>query len=138
VAENVKITVIKKVGRVWEDSAPPERIFRSIAAGSGGAMFDVVKNGTVYVLTMKGGGSGYAVGNTLIILGTRLGGATPQNDIIITVTDVSDDSSTSILSYTYVGNGAESGYSTKTLAESDNAVANFLKNTEAVWPQYLG
>jgi hypothetical protein len=66
-----------------------------------------------------------------------LGGVTPENDITITVTDVSDDSSSSILTYTYQGQGARSGYTTSSLSDSDNAVANFLKNTEAVWPQYL-
>jgi hypothetical protein len=138
VAENIKITVIKKVGRVWEDSAPPERVFRNIQAGSGGATFDVTKSGTTYVLTMKRGGSNYAVGNILIILGSRIGGSTPENDIVITVTDVSDDSSSSILSYTYTGVGSQSGYTTVSLADSDNPVANFLKNTETIWPQYLG
>jgi hypothetical protein len=137
VAENVKITVIKKIGRVWEDAAPAERVFKNIQAGSGGAIFDVTKTGTTYVLTMKRGGINYAVGDNLIILGSRLGGATPENDIIITVTDVSDDSSASILSYTYQGLGARSGYTTASLSDSNNAVANFLKNTEAVWPQYL-
>ena len=137
VAENVKITVIKKVGRVWEDPAPAERVFKNIQAGSGGATFDVTKNGTAYVLTMKRGGINYTVGDTLIILGSRLGGVTPENDITITVTDVSDDSSSSILTYTYQGQGARSGYTTSSLSDSDNAVANFLKNTEAVWPQYL-
>ena len=136
-AENVKVTVIKKVGRVWEDSAPPERVFRNIQVGAGGAVFDVIKNSTQYVLTLKRGGFNYAVGDTLIILGSRLGGVTPENDIVITVTDVSDDSSASILGYTYVGNGAQSGYTTVSLSESDNPVANFLKNTEAIWPQYL-
>jgi hypothetical protein len=137
VAENVKITVIKKVGRVWEDAAPPERVFKNIPVGSGGAVFDVIKNSNQYVLTMKRGGTNYAVGNTLTILGTRLGGSTPENDIIITVTDVSDDSSSSIVSYTYQGQGAKSGYTTTSLSESDNPIANFLKNTEAIWPQYL-
>jgi len=137
VAENVKITVIKKVGRVWEDSAPPAKVFRNIQAGSGGAVFDVIKNGPTYTLTLRRGGINYSVGDVLIILGSRLGGTTPENDIVITVTDISDDSSASILGYTYTGIGASSGFTTVSLSDSDNPVANFLKNTEAVWPQYF-
>ena len=137
VAENIKITVIKKVGRVWEDSAPPAKVFRNIPVGSGGAVFDANKNGLTYTLTLRKGGINYSVGDVLIILGSRLGGATPENDIVITVTDVSDDSSASILGYTYTGIGASSGFTTVSLLDSDNPVANFLKNTEAVWPQYF-
>ena len=137
VAENVKITVIKKVGRIWEDPGPAEKTFRNIQVGSGGAVFDVFKSGTNYVLTLKRGGFNYSVGDNLIILGSRLGGATPVNDITITITDVSDDSSSSILGYTFVGIGAQSGFTTQSLSESTNPIANFVKNTETIWPQYL-
>lgn len=137
VAENVKITVIKKIGRVWEDAAPPQRIFKNIPIGSGAATVDVVKNGNSYAVSLVKGGTGYAVGNNLIILGTRVGGQTPENDITITVTDVTDDSTASIIGFTYAGIGADSGYTTVSLSDSENPIANFLKDTEAVWPQYL-
>jgi hypothetical protein len=137
VPENVKVTVVKKVGRVWEDSAPPQRIFRNIPVGSGAATVDVIKNANVYSVSLVKGGTGYAVGDNLIILGTRVGGQTPENDITITVTDVSDDSTASIIGFTYTGFGADSGYTTLSLSDSENPIANFLKDTEAVWPQYL-
>jgi hypothetical protein len=40
------------------------------------------------VVTVLGGGSGYAVGDTVKVLGTALGGATPANDLTMTVTSV--------------------------------------------------
>ena len=39
-------------------------------------------------ITVVNGGSGYAVGDTLKILGTDLGGATPANDLKITLTQI--------------------------------------------------
>ena len=42
-------------------------------------------------ITVQNAGSGYAVGDTLKILGTNLGGATPANDLALTVAAVSAD-----------------------------------------------
>jgi len=39
-------------------------------------------------ITVADGGSGYAVGDTLKILGTDLGGASPANDMAITITQI--------------------------------------------------
>ena len=53
-----------------------------------GAEFDVVRSGTVYSVTITTGqeGTGYAPTNVVKILGSSLGGITPANDLIITVT----------------------------------------------------
>lgn len=40
---------------------------------------------TAYTVTIVSTGSAYTVGNTITILGTSLGGATPANDLVITV-----------------------------------------------------
>jgi hypothetical protein len=61
------------------------------------ARFNVTKQGRNYTLTINNGGAGYEAGQLLTIPGTLLGGATPLNDLIILVTDVSDDSTNSIL-----------------------------------------
>ena len=61
------------------------------------ATFDVVKQGRDYSITVNNGGAGYQSGQLLTIDGDILGGATPLNDLIILVTDVSDDSTNSIL-----------------------------------------
>lgn len=54
-----------------------------------GATFNVTKLSTTYTVTIAGGGTGYAVGNQIRILGTAVGGATTANDVTITVSTVS-------------------------------------------------
>jgi len=67
------------------------------------AEFRVERVGAVYNTTLSSGGLGYAIGDTITISGTQLGGASPANDITITVESVSDDSSNSILTFTETG-----------------------------------
>ena len=52
------------------------------------ATFNVTRSGTVYSVTRASGGSGYANGNVIKVLGSNLGGISPANDLIITVTGV--------------------------------------------------
>jgi hypothetical protein len=61
------------------------------------ATFNVTKTGRNYTFTIASGGAGYEAGQLLTIDGDQLGGATPINDLLILVTDVSDDSTNSIL-----------------------------------------
>ena len=56
-------------------------------AGSG-ATFDVTRNGSKYYLTINAAGTDYTRLETLTILGTDLGGASPTNDILVTATSV--------------------------------------------------
>ena len=69
----------------------------TIGVGVANATFNVVKQGRDYTIAINNGGAGYEVDQLLTIPGTLLGGATPTNDLIILVTDVSDDSTNSIL-----------------------------------------
>jgi len=69
------------------------QVFSAVAAttvtGSGSsATFNITRQGTAYSLAIANGGSGFADGNTLSIAGTALGGLSPANDIVITVTSV--------------------------------------------------
>ena len=52
------------------------------------ATFNVVRTAGVYSVTIATGGSGYEIGDTVTIRGTALGGETPTNDAVITVTSV--------------------------------------------------
>jgi len=63
----------------------------NVSSSGSGCLFNVDQFGTQYTVSPKGGtqGTGYAVGDTLKILGTQVGGATPANDIAITVDEVS-------------------------------------------------
>ncbi len=132
-----KIVVVKKIGRIWEDPADPTETFRNISAAYGGATFDVVKSVSQYFLTLTNGGAGYEVGNILVLAGALLGGKSPENDITITITEIGTDSTASMTAFTYTGTGQDNGFAAKPLIESDNKIANFLKNTETIWPQYL-
>jgi hypothetical protein len=59
-------------------------------SGTGtGATFNVTKLSTTYTVTIANGGTGYAATNQIRILGTAVGGATPANDVTITVSTVS-------------------------------------------------
>lgn len=69
------------------------------------ATFNVVKAGVDYSVTINNIGAGYAIGDTITILGTDIGGETPANDLRITVNEVSDDSTNSITAFTFVGKG---------------------------------
>ena len=71
------------------------------------ATVTVVQNSGVYTVTLTNPGAGYAVGDSLTILGTDLGGASPANDLVINVTTVSDDSTNTILNFTQSGTGRE-------------------------------
>ena len=68
------------------------------ATGNGNAKFDVIASGTTYAVTVTSGqgGGGYALSDTLKILGTDVGGATPANDITLTVTGQSGGAITSV------------------------------------------
>jgi hypothetical protein len=63
------------------------------------ARFTVIKTGRTYSVTQTAGGAGYAVGNTITINGDDVGGTIVEHDIRITVTDVSDDSTNSVLAF---------------------------------------
>lgn len=69
----------------------------TIGVGAANATFNVTKQGRDYTITINNGGAGYELGQLLTIPGNLIGGATPTNDLFILVTDVSDDSTNSIL-----------------------------------------
>ena len=69
------------------------------------ATFDITKNGLVYEVTVTNGGLGYAVGDSIVILGSVLGGQDATNDCTINVASVTDDSSNSIVTVVVTGTG---------------------------------
>lgn len=79
--------------RTWVDLAYTSGTVQytnvSATGGAGaGATFDITKTNGRYKVKIKNRGALYVNGNTLTILGTSLGGATPANDLTITVTSV--------------------------------------------------
>ena len=69
------------------------------------AQFRVTKTGKEYTVVMTRDGAGYAVGDTLVFSGEDLGGVSPENDLTIVVTETTDDSTDSIVSYRSEGSG---------------------------------
>jgi len=64
-------------------STPGNTTVTNFAAA--GSTFFVARSGAGFTLTLVSGGSNYTNGDSLKILGTSIGGTSPQNDIIITV-----------------------------------------------------
>jgi hypothetical protein len=98
------------------------------------AQFTVVRTGTSYGVTVTNGGAGYSVGDKITILGTALGGATPTNDLTITVTDVSDDSTSSILTFTSSGKGRGGRFVSLTSIQNARYSDNGTNWTEVALP----
>ena len=69
------------------------------------AIINVVKRGRQYDVTIVDGGTGYAVGDSFVISGTDLGGSTPENNLFVDVTEVTGDSTSSIIAVTSEGLG---------------------------------
>ena len=67
------------------------------------AQFTVVKSGRTYTVSVTSGGAGYAPGDTIVIDGADVGGTSIEHDITIEVALITDDSTNSIVSFTYQG-----------------------------------
>ena len=65
----------------------------NITGGGSSATFDVLVTSTAYQVSVNNGGSGYVTTNQIRILGTQLGGLTPENDLIITVASLTGGTS---------------------------------------------
>jgi hypothetical protein len=82
----------------------------SASGGSGSlATFNVTRRQGVYSVEVLAGGALYAVGNTLTIAGTSLGGTSPANDLTITV-DTATNPSGAITSVTASGTAVTAKY----------------------------
>jgi hypothetical protein len=77
----------------------------STTSGSGvAATFDVVRRDGSYTVTLNGPGTLYQVNDILTISGASLGGTTPANDVLITVTNISENAvSGPIIGFTHIG-----------------------------------
>lgn len=69
------------------------------------ATFEVERIGSEYTVSITTGGAGYAVGDLITLLGTDLGGTSPENDCILQVTSTTDDSTNAVTGYVVSGIG---------------------------------
>ena len=77
----------------------------SATGGDGSsATFDVTRNGSKYYVELNAGGTGYSRLNALTIAGTNVGGASPANDITVTLTTV-NSSTGAIVEFDIAGIG---------------------------------
>jgi len=67
------------------------------------ATFNVVKAGTAYSVTLLSGGAGYQANDTITIDGSLIGGVSGANDITVTVSTTTQDSTNSISTFTFSG-----------------------------------
>ena len=58
-------------------------------SGASGALFSITRNGWKYFVTTQDAGTGYTRLETITIPGTSLGGVSPINDVVLTITAVS-------------------------------------------------
>ena len=72
----------------------------STESGGTGATFLVTKVGSKYDLVLEDGGRDYIRGDEVTILGTAVGGTTPANDIVVTLTTIVDGA---VLDFDYQG-----------------------------------
>jgi len=80
----------------------------TLSSGSG-ATFSIVRTGVAYAITITTGGTLYTIGNTITIPGTSLGGVTPANNLVVTITNVNTGTG-AITNFTYTGVGSGGYY----------------------------
>ena len=93
-----------------------------------GATFTVVRNGWKYIPTLQTAGLGYDRLDTITILGTSLGGLTPDNDLEITITAVSPLTG-AILQFEQDGYGSGGRF----VAVKDSANGGSYSNDGITW-----
>ena len=103
---------------------------QNLANNGSNATFNVTRNAGAYsTATVSNDGLNYAVGNKIKLLGTSLGGLTPTNDAIVTITEVATDGG--VISVTSSGTAVAGtvvkSYSTVTMSE--NMTAAIPQNT---------
>ena len=92
--------------------------YTTSSIGGTTAAINISRVGTVYSVAVPGGGSGYGVGDTLTVLGTALGGATPGNDATVTVATVDPGGAGTMLTATIIG----TAINTQTFSNVTNGV----------------
>ena len=91
-------------------------------SGSGiGAQININTNGTSYSATFSQTGTGFAVSDTITILGSLVGGADSTNDITITIDTV--DTGGEILTYTVTGTAVNT-FSVTNITNQTNLVGS--------------
>ena len=82
------------------------------------ATFDVTRSAGEYSVGIAGGGTGYEIGNEITIPGSNVGGTTPTNNVVLTVTSASGGIISGVtVSGTAISGGVLDFYSALSLSE---------------------
>jgi hypothetical protein len=104
-------TITLNTSNIWAAAVYGEtsQIFTLVTGGEGTgelievlpvtAEFTVTKTGRTYSAIITDPGAGYAVGDNIVIDGADIGGTSGEHNLTIIVTDVSDDSTNSIVAF---------------------------------------
>lgn len=123
------------VGINLTETYPNQQQVSTTGIGSGAKFVVTVQDNETYSLLMTSTGTDYAVGNTLTLSGTTLGGTSPANDIVVTVLTIASGGATGPIStYSFTGTavlltstfaGVEPDYTrnTTTLLSADSNVS---------------
>jgi hypothetical protein len=100
--DSVEVTSASSVTKVIENSGYRYMRFGyTKSSSSSSATFDIEKLGSTYtILAIPDGGRQYDIGDKVKLLGTSLGGTSPANDAIVTVTAIQGPIYGSLPSYT--------------------------------------
>ena len=99
------------------------------------AEWTVVKTGRTYHVVLTDAGAGYAVGDTITIEGSQIGGIDGEHDITLVVSDVSDDSTNSIIDY-YYGDTSIIGDSGKYVLTPATGSVGFYSSDAVDWDTF--
>jgi hypothetical protein len=88
----------------FETSAQYTNVASITESDGNGATFDITRNGEKYYVTLNNTGGGYTRLDTVTVTGDLVGGATPLNDIVVTITTI-DANDGSIVDFDFTGKG---------------------------------
>jgi hypothetical protein len=98
------------------------------------AVWNVTRVGRLYTVTLVNAGAGYADEQTITIDGAAVGGVSEENDIVITVKSVTEDSTNSIVTFEYTGVGISGRF----VATASNANSVVYSNDGDLWNNGTG
>ena len=101
------ITTFSTTGTAPDGIETYTAVSGTASASGTSATFDVTRTGTTYTAVVNNAGANFVQNETVVIVGTDLGGATPANDCTITINSV--DGSGTILTLTPSGTAANTG-----------------------------
>jgi hypothetical protein len=140
---NGTITSLSATGSATDGVAAYNNPIYATAGNGLDAAVSVIRTGTSYQVNITNGGNSWVTGDTLNIIGTELGGTTPANDLIITVSDTNLGSissvtvsgnarnyqlTTQIIGTNFVGSGATFNISNTSTVYSLDSIGSVGQN----------